>query len=163
MNRLGRSIRGILSMGLLVVIAGIGCRDSISDKGFVGRWKRSDGLTHSELRFWNSPELQFCWSSETDASALTRCGADGKTEFVVAGEVGYEYQSSVRRTDDNRVLEVVVIGEPTTRGTPIRWVDRFELQPGGLKLQAFQIELNGKPREPPTGPRTYEKISDDPF
>jgi hypothetical protein len=134
-----------------------------SDTGFTGRWSRSDG--GAMVSIWREGDAwRFCWSTPAgDDGPSFRCVADGRTEMFENGQKTFEYVADVRAEGNGRVLHVRVEGRPVEpEMTPIRWVDRLELQPGGLLILAFKTELNGVPRNPPTGPMRLPKVADDP-
>jgi hypothetical protein len=147
---------------VLLVVAAAACGGP-SDTGFTGRWSRSDGDT--TVAIWREGDAwRFCWSTPARGEGpVTRCGAGGTTEMHENGQKTSEYAADARADADPRVLIVRVEGRPVDPDlTPIRWVDRLELQPGGLHILSYKTELNGVPRNPPTGPMRLTKVADDP-
>ena len=162
-----RGKRGALLACLLVAATGLHCRGkTISDTGFTGRWERSAGQSRSVVSIWEDDgSLHYCWSKWTAGEQSVRCTGPGESVVRSEGERVYRYTFRVRDggADPEAPLTVEVLGQPLAgRSTPIQWVDRLELQSGGLELWSYQIELNGRPRPNPAGPYKFVKVDDRP-
>jgi hypothetical protein len=150
-----------------VLLFGCAGPAEISDSGYTGRWERRIGRTRSVVSFWEEGgEMRFCWNQITEnVPRRIRCDSKGVAEYLVNREKIYEYRfrTSVEETTGHLLLHVE--GAPPVEGeaTPIVWVDRLELQPGGLELWSYRLELNDTVHPKPMGPVKFVKISDDPF
>jgi len=154
-------MRGSLLACLLVAAC---AGPPVTDTGFSGRWERRVGQSRSVVSIWDEDGvLEYCWTKWTADGKSVHCVGPGSSEVRIQGETIYRYTFRVRGEVAEGQLTVEVTGEPLVdRTTPIRWVDRVVLRPGGLELWSYQIELNGRPRATPAGPYKFVKISDRP-
>ncbi len=157
-------MRGALVL-LTAILAACSPEGRVSDTGFIGKWQRQIGNSESTFALWQEGDgYGFCWTqppSELGREVL--CVATGHSEERVRGQKVYEYRFEVRPEQGSDHLLVSVQGTPINPlSTPIQWVDRLVLQPGGLELWVYQIELNGQPRPNPSEPYKFTKVSDDP-
>lgn len=160
-----RWMLGSVLAGLLLATLGLHCGGPrVSDTGFSGRWERRVGQSRSVVAIWDEDgALAYCWTKWTSGEKTVRCTGPGSSEVRFRGETIYRYTFRVREEAAQDQLTVDVTGEPLVDSTtPIRWVDRLILRPGGLELWSYQVELNGRPRATPAGPYRFVKISDRP-
>jgi hypothetical protein len=167
----GRTLRARAAAALLAATLAA-CRGApeVSDTGYVGSWEREIRGGRSVISLWEAEgELRLRWNKTPDpefASAGTfstvRCGTSGPcTEFAGQAPV-YEYTFRTFRREGQDDLFVECVGEPAAPGVSrLQYVDRLELQPGGLELWSYMVELNGAPRE--SLPIKHRKVSNDPF
>lgn len=155
-------------LGLSLALGGMfGCAAPPTDTGFVGTWGRGEkGRARAEISIWTEGEtVRFRVNRYgPEGTHDLRCGREGPClEF--SGDVPYyEYEYRVTRSEGKEVLFVECDGRPLNDSTtPIQWIERYVVVPGGLALEAWRVETNRQPIASPRVRARYTKISDDPF
>jgi hypothetical protein len=129
---------------------------------YTGTWERTAG---SPSRISLRPAgdgYAFRWRLEQGARRV-ECERDNVC-FEYSGENKiYEWTFRTLRGADGqpRIERDGRPIDPTT--TPLKELDRLELQPGGTELWVFTIERNGEVLDTPTGPYKFRKVSDEPL
>ena len=101
--------------------------------------------------------------TKVDGDQTVRCDDSGRCEEFVAGTKVCDWRFELSARPDSQALFLEVVGTPLDDTKPaLGYVDRLELQRGGLELWSYQISENGVDKDPPLGPRMFRKISDEP-
>jgi hypothetical protein len=150
----------VLAGGLML---GTGCDPGVTDTGYSGTWQRLAGSPSSISLREGAEGWEFRWSAR-DAARTIVCTAAGLCDEVRDGKKVYLYRFRVFEGADDGGLHIECTGEPVdSEMVPMRYVDRLVVQPGGMELWSYMIEMNGEKLDEPRGPVRFSKTSDVPF
>jgi hypothetical protein len=160
-----RSARAAVGALLFGAVAAAGCREPLRDTGPIGSWSR-------ELFAGRRSIVSFWEENGTLGFRAVRFGEDGRAELrcdagrclEYSGETPIlEFVFRAERRGDDPAIFVDCDGRPLVPGvTPIQYVLRFEVEPGGLALRVERVELNHRALPVPTNRDLYHKVSNDP-
>jgi hypothetical protein len=158
-----RTIAGVI-LALSAVIVGA-CGTGGTDSGFNGTWVRTArGKDRSIVAIWQDDgRYRFAVNRyNVEGAHHLRCTPEGDCAYFDGHAPYYALEFAVRADTDDEAIYVDCRGDPFDgkRGTPIRWVERITLEPGGLELRVQRVELNGEALE--SIPRLFTKQSDAP-
>jgi len=157
----GRIGATILATSVLVLA---GCGSGPRDTGFAGTWERRLPGGYSSLSIREEAGGYTVRWSKLDGAQSVRCDERGHCEEFVGETKVYEWRFQAFLRPDSEDLFLEVVGSPLDDTTPaLRYVDRLQLQADGLELWSYQISENGVDRDPPEGPKVFEKTSDPPL
>jgi len=156
-----RAVVTILAASLVVLA---GCGSGPHDTGFVGTWERRLPGGFSSLSIREEAGGYAVRWSKLDGAQTVRCDERGRCEEFVGETKVYEWRFQPFLRPDSEDLFLEVVGSPLDDTTPsLRYVDRLQIQDGGLELWSYQVSENGVDHDPPKGPRVFEKTSDQPL
>lgn len=156
-----RAAATILAVSLVLVT---GCGLGPHDTGFVGTWERRLPGGYSSLSIREEAGGYAIRWSKLDGAQTVRCDERGRCEEFVGETKVYEWRFQPFLRPDSEDLFLEVVGQPLDDTTPsLRYVDRLQVQDGGLELWSYQISENGVDLDPPKGPIVFEKTSDQPL
>ncbi|HXV76128.1 MAG TPA: hypothetical protein VD788_07390 [Candidatus Polarisedimenticolaceae bacterium] len=161
-----RSTRGIVGLAASAVLTGaLGCSPTVTDTGFAGTWASEVQVGgRSVVAIWRDGSgYRFAVNRyDADGRHHLRCTAEGECAYFDGEAPYYALEFAVRAGSNDGALYVDCKGHPLEgkEGTPIEWVERLSVEPGGIVLTAQRIELNGTPVT--AMPRRFAKQSDRP-
>lgn len=145
------------------VMLGTSCDSGVTDTGYSGTWQRMAGSPSSISLRQGAEGWEFRWSAR-DAARTIVCESAGVCDELRDGKKVYRYNFRVFEDGQDRGLHVECTGEPVdSEMMPMRYIDRLVVQPGGLELWSYMIELNAEKLDEPRGPVRFAKTSDVPF
>lgn len=148
---------------IVLAVAAGACGPRVSDTGYVGLWQREAQTGPSRIAIWRvGDEYRFA-SIVEGKDRKVDCDEHGDCDEIVDGQLIYRWHYRAFLGDGDDTLYVECRGEPAIEGnTPLTYVDRLELQPGGLELHSFTVQRNRFKLPRPGGPYVFVKVSDRP-
>jgi hypothetical protein len=135
----------------------------VTDTGFVGTWRRADGVESTISLSRGADGYHLRWSRR-DGPVAVRCEEPDSCAAFAEGRKLYEYRFHVSEREGSSDLYVECAGTPVEPDLPpMSYVDRLVLQPGALELWSFTIERDGVALAAPEGPIRLVKTADTPF
>jgi hypothetical protein len=161
--RLSRRLAAVaLALAGFVLVAG--CGATVSNTGFVGTWQRASG---AESKFSLRPtEAGLVWNWSMDIGARkVRCDGAGSCEEFQGEKKIYDYHFQVEEREEapGSIFVRCDAMPATPESVELHYVDRLDLQPDGLSIGSYMVEMNGEPLAEPKGPVVFNKISDVPL
>jgi hypothetical protein len=138
------------------------CGGVVSDTGFIGSWRRTDGVA-SSISLSRGPDGYHLRWSRRDGPVSVRCDVPDVCAAFSGGTKLFEYRFRVFEREGSPDLFVECKGEGAAPAPPLSYVDRLVLQPGGLELWSYTIERDGAPLDAPEDPIRFAKTADKPF